>query len=89
MFVPVTTQSAADLAEAWNHTCGWSVVSALMCLEQAIAAAQVLGNQVNAQYWMVAGGRARARGPGVHSHALNDERIDPLIRRSVLLMLAR
>jgi putative ABC transport system permease protein len=91
VFVPVTTQSAADLAEAWNHT--YRLVGrrrADVSGEQAVAAAQVLGNQVNAQY--PDGGAspgARPRGAwGATAVPLNDERIDPLIRRSVLLMLA-
>ena len=91
VFVPVTTQSAADLAEAWNHT--YRLVArrrADVSGAQATAAAQVLGDQVNAQYpdggWRPG---ARSRGAwGATAVPLNDERIDPLIRRSVLLMLA-
>ena len=91
VFVPVTTQSAADLAEAWNHT--YRLVArrrADVSGAQATAATQVLGDQVNAQYpdggWRPG---ARSRGAwGATAVPLNDERIDPLIRRSVLLMLA-
>ena len=91
VFVPVTTQSAADLAEAWNHT--YRLVArrrADVSAEQAVAAVQVLGNQVNAQYpdgGARPGGRPREAW-GATAVALNDERVDPLIRRSVLLMLA-
>ncbi len=61
-----------------------------MSAEQAVAAVQVLGSQVNAQYPDVRGGMVadRARPWGATAVALNDERVDPLIRRSVLLMLA-
>ena len=92
VFVPVTTQSAADLAEAWNHTyrlvarrkCG------CVCANRRMLQHRCSADQVNAQFRMVAGGRERtsARSLGCHSRPLNDERIDPLIRRSVLLMLA-
>ena len=51
VFVPVTTQSAADLAEAWNHT--YRLVArrrADVSARAGDAAVQVLGDQVNAQY---------------------------------------
>jgi putative ABC transport system permease protein len=90
VFVPVTTQSAADLAEAWNHT--YFLVArrkADVSLDQAQAAAQVLGDQVNAQYRPRAGNIDTARDVWTATAVpLNDERIDPLVRRSVLLMLA-
>ncbi len=90
VFVPVTTQSAADLGEAWNHT--YRLVArrkADVSVDQARAAVQVLGSQVDERY------RSRAghvdTGKNIWSATavdLNDERVDPLIRRSVLLMLA-
>ena len=68
VFVPVTTQSAADLAEAWNHT--YRLVArrrADVSGAQATAATQVLGDQVDAAvpgWWLEAGRPDRAE-PGV------------------------
>jgi putative ABC transport system permease protein len=92
IWVPVMTLPADNLAEAWNHSY-WLVArrKADVSADQAIAAVKVLGDQVNAQY--APGGwrkDAEQHAPpwGATAVALNDERIDPMIRRSVLIMLA-
>jgi putative ABC transport system permease protein len=92
IWVPVMTLPAQNLAEAWNHSY-WLVGrrKADVPADQAIAAVKVLGEQVNAQY--TPGGwrkDADQHSPpwGATAVVLNDERIDPLIRRSVLIMLA-
>jgi putative ABC transport system permease protein len=90
VFVPVTTQPEVELTEAWNHT--YRLVArrrANVSVEQAQAAVQVLGRQVDAQYRSPAGHIDTGRNFWSASAVeLNDERVDPLIRRSVLLMLA-
>jgi putative ABC transport system permease protein len=90
IWVPVMTRSAADLGEIWNHT--YSVVArrkAEVTPEQAEAASRLLGAEVSAHFETL-----RAK-PGVSRPAwsatavpLDDERVDPIIRRSMLLMLA-
>ena len=85
VWVPVMTRSADDLGEAWNHS--YSVVARLkpgVTPDQADAAVRVLGAQIDAQFRPPGGGGAWSA-TGV---PLNDERVDPLVRRSVLLMLA-
>src|SRR4249919_1315198 len=90
LFVPVTTQSASDLGERWNHT--YRLIArrkAGVSLEQAQAAVKVLGGQVDARFRPRGGQIERALDVwSAGAIPLDDERIDPLIRRSVLLMLA-
>ena len=90
LFVPVTTQSASDLGEGWNHT--YRLIArrkAGVSLEQAQAAVKVLGGQVDARFRPRGGQIERALDVwSAGAIPLDDERIDPLIRRSVLLMLA-
>jgi putative ABC transport system permease protein len=84
MFVPVTTLSAADLGEKWNHT--FTVVArrkGSVSAGQAIAAAGMLGDLVNAEIPDGGPGGGTWSATAVQ---LNDERVDPLIRRSILLL---
>jgi putative ABC transport system permease protein len=87
LFVPVTTQPAADLEEKWNHTY-WVVArrQADVTVEQAEAAARVLGGVVSRQIGEPSGEQRSEW--GAMTVSLNDERVDPLIRRSILLLLA-
>jgi predicted permease len=86
IWVPVTTLSPDELGEAWNHS--YSVVARRkegVSLEQADAAVRVLGRQIDTRFAMPGGSGLPW---GATAVALNDERIAPLIRRSVLLLLA-
>jgi putative ABC transport system permease protein len=87
LFVPVTTQAAADLDEKWNHTY-WVVARRRpdVTVEQAEAAARVLGGVVSREIGEPSG--KQRLDWGATAVSLNDERVDPLIRRSVLLLLA-
>jgi putative ABC transport system permease protein len=87
LFVPVTTQPAADLEEKWNHTY-WVVArrQADVTVEQAEAAARVLGGVVSREIGEPSGEQRSEW--GAMTVSLNDERVDPLIRRSILLLLA-
>jgi putative ABC transport system permease protein len=87
LFVPVTTQPAADLEEKWNHTY-WVVArrQADVTVEQAEAAARVLGGVVSREIGEPSGEQRSEW--GAMAVSLNDERVDPLIRRSILLLLA-
>lgn len=91
LLVPVTTQSSNALGEAWNHS--YRLVARLqpnVTPDQAIAAVRLLGDEVNAKYPSPGSrpdaGKAES-GMSATAALMNDERIDPLIRRSVLLML--
>lgn len=86
IWVPITTLSAADLGEAWNHS--YAVVARRkpdVSLNQAVAAVQVLGSQIDASFPSPGGSGLPW---GATAVGLNDERVDPLIRRSVLILLA-
>jgi putative ABC transport system permease protein len=89
VLVPVTTLSAADLGEAWNHS--YRQVARRkpdVTPAQAAAAVTLLGAQVHAQYPTPPGSVARAGDVwSALAVPLNDERVNPLIRRSVLMML--
>ena len=87
LFVPITTQPAADLEEKWNHTY-WVVArrQADVTVEQAEAAARVLGGVVSREIGEPSGEQRSEW--GAMAVSLNDERVDPLIRRSILLLLA-
>jgi putative ABC transport system permease protein len=85
VWVPVMTQPAADIEEVWSHS--YNVVARLkpgVSADQAQAAARVLGAQINAEYRDPFGSSVW----GATALPLDDERVDPLIRRSVLLLLA-
>jgi putative ABC transport system permease protein len=92
IFVPVTTLSAGDLGEAWNHS--YRVVArrkADVSVDQMVAAVKVLGDRVDAHYrpggWKPGADDVKERWSAT-AVPLDDERVDPLMRRSVLLMLA-
>jgi putative ABC transport system permease protein len=89
ILVPVTTLSAKDLGEAFNHSY-WMVArrKADVSLEQAGIAVRLLGERIHQQYPGGSGPRPGHVSWSAMSVPLNDERIDPLIRRSALLMLA-
>jgi putative ABC transport system permease protein len=88
VWVPVTTLSAANLGEAYDHSY-WMVARRRdeVGVEQAQAAVRLLGERIAQQY---SGGFAQAKlnAWGAAAAPLDDERVDPLIRRSALLMLA-
>ena len=86
LWVPVMTLSAGELGEAWNHS--YTVVArrnADVSLQQAEAEVSTLGGRVHAAF--PDPGRHGVDW-GAHVVALDDERVDPLIRRSILLLLA-
>ncbi len=90
IWVPVMTRAAADLGEIWNHS--YSVVGRRnrdVTVEQAEAASRVLGSEVSTYF------DAPKATPGERQALwtatavpLDDERVDPLLRRSMLIMLA-
>ncbi|HET7220954.1 MAG TPA: ABC transporter permease [Vicinamibacterales bacterium] len=88
IWVPLMTKTAGDLGEAYNHSY-WLVARrrADVSVDQARAAVQLLGAQVNERY---APGGMNAGRPawGATAVPLDDERVDPIVRRSLLLMLA-
>ncbi len=86
LWVPVTTLPAADLEEKWNHS--YYVVArrrAEISPAQAQADVKLLGDLVHAQ---VGSPGDRPEAPwSATAVPLNEERVDPLIRRSILLLL--
>jgi putative ABC transport system permease protein len=86
VWVPVTTLSAADLEEKWNHS--YYVVARRkddVTPAQAVADVELVGDLVHTQIGYPGG---KAGMPWSATAApLDDERTDPLIRRSILLML--
>jgi putative ABC transport system permease protein len=89
VLVPVMTQSADTLGEAWNHS--YRQVARLkagVTPTQAEAAVKLLGAQVHAAYAAPPGHVNKvAESWSATAVPLNDERVDPLIRQSVLMML--
>jgi putative ABC transport system permease protein len=86
LWVPVTTLSAADLEEKWNHS--YYVVArrkAEIAPAQAEADVRVLGDLIHAQIG-APGDRPEAPWSAT-AVPLNEERVDPLIRRSIVLLL--
>jgi putative ABC transport system permease protein len=86
VWVPLTTQPAEALAEKWNHS--YSVIGRVkpgVSLRQADAETRTLGAVVDQVFPDPMG---RPGGFGATAVPLNDERSDPLIRRSILLLLA-
>ena len=86
LWVPITTLSAGELGEKWNHS--YTVIArrkADVSPEQAVAATRVLGGVID----RAIGHPSNRSEPGWSATAvpLNEERVDPLIRRSVLLLL--
>jgi putative ABC transport system permease protein len=85
LWVPVTTQSAEALGEAWNHSYGLVARRrADVSPEAARSEVTLVGTQVDAQYPSPGGHGAW----GATAVPLDDERTDPMVRKSVLLMLA-
>ena len=89
LWVPITTLSAGDLGEAWNHS--YQVVArrkADTSVETAQAEATVLGQRIDEQIpdpFPGDGGPGKGLW-GATAVPLDDQRVDPLIRRSVLLL---
>jgi putative ABC transport system permease protein len=85
VWVPLTAQPPDVLAERWNHT--YSVVARRKA-DASVAAAQsavtVLGTMVANE---IPDPKGRRGGWGALAVPLNDDRVDPLIRRSLLLLL--
>jgi putative ABC transport system permease protein len=85
IWVPITTLSAGDLGEKWNHS--YTVVArrnADVSVAGAQAAVTVLGEMVAREIPDPGG---RGGNWGAAAVPLNDERTDPLLRRSLLLLL--
>ena len=87
IWVPLMTLPAADLGEKWNHS--YTVVArrkAEISVSQSQAATGVLGGVIDSEIGRPSG----EAGPAWSATAvpLDDERADPLIRRSILLLLA-
>jgi putative ABC transport system permease protein len=85
VWVPITTQPPDVLAEKWNHT--YSVVARRKA-ETSVAAAQsavtLLGDLVANE---IPDPKGRRGGWGALAVPLDDDRVDPLIRRSLVLLL--
>ncbi len=87
LWVPIMALSAGELGEAWNHS--YQVVGrrqAETSVEAAQAEVTVLGGRI---YEAIPdpGGGGPARGAwGATAVPLDDQRIDPLIRQSILLL---
>ena len=89
IWVPITTLSAGELGEAWNHS--YQVVArrkADTSVEAAQAEVTVLGRRI---YEQIPDPFPGDGGPGkgvwgATAVPLDDQRIDPLIRRSILLL---
>ncbi len=88
LWVPLTTQSAGDLEERWNHT--YYVVArrkADIAAGQAVEDARLVGDLVHAQIGSPSGVPGSGAPWSATAVPLDDERVDPLIRRSILLLL--
>ena len=86
LWVPVTTLSSAALEEKWNHS--YYVVARRkdgVTPAQAVADVQVIGDLVHTQIGYPEGMAGTAW--SATAVPLDEERTDPLIRRSILLML--
>jgi len=87
IWVPVMTRSAEDLGEIWNHS--YSVVARRhrdVPIEQADAASRVLGSEVST-YFDLPTAKPGDVAWTATAVELDDERVDPLLRRSMLIML--
>ena len=89
LWVPITTLSAGDLGEAWNHS--YQVVArrkADASVETVQAEAMAIGRRINELLpdpFPGDGGPGKGLW-GATAVPLDDQRVDPLIRRSVLLL---
>ena len=85
VWVPVSSIPASELAERWSHR--FHVVARLkraLEAEEARAAVEVLGTVIDAQHR----GPAGAAPWGATAIPLEDERVDPIVKQSVLILLA-
>ena len=85
VWIPVTTIPASDLDEAFSHS--YRVVARRapnVSITEAQAEVRLLGERIDQQY---ADNLTTARW-GAVAISLNDQRVDPLVRRSILLLLA-
>lgn len=86
VWAPLTALPADVLAEAWNHA--YTVVGRRrpdISVAQARAATNTLGSLIQQEFSDPLDASARWSATAV---PLDDERVDPLIRRSILLLLA-
>ena len=84
IWVPITTLSAGDLGEKWNHS--YTVVArrkAGTAVSSAQAAVTLLGEMIATEIPDTMG----RSGWGALAVPLDDDRTDPLMRRSLLLLL--
>jgi putative ABC transport system permease protein len=85
LWIPVTTVPADDLLEPLSHS--YRVVArraGAISVTEAQAEVRILGERIDSYY---ADSLASARW-GATAVSVDDERIDPLVRRSILLLLA-
>ena len=84
IWVPITTLSAADLGEPFDHS--YDVVARRrtdVSAAQADSAVRVIGAAVDARF-----GDPRRGTWSATAVSLDERRLDPIVRRSILLMLA-
>lgn len=87
VFVPVTTRSAEDLAEAWSLE--YSQVARLkpgVTIGRARAETRVLGSRVYASTPMKEAAGTGGYTWSADARSLNDTRVAPVLRRSLLLL---
>jgi predicted permease len=84
IFVPITTRSAGDLKEAQSHEF-WLVARRRsgVTLEQAESEMRALGQRIDEAF---PDGNASARHWGAKGRPLDDARVTPLIKRSLLIL---
>jgi putative ABC transport system permease protein len=85
LWVPLTTQPADVLGEKWNHS--YTVVGRrrpLISAQQAEAETRTIGAAVDAA---IPDPVAAAVHWSATAVSLNDQRVDPLVRRSIMLLL--
>jgi putative ABC transport system permease protein len=88
IWVPVTTQSAEALEERWNHS--YYLVArrkAGVTAAQAVEDARLVGDLVHEQIGDPSGAPGSSAPWSATAVPLDDERVDPILRRSVLLLL--
>ncbi len=83
VWIPAHTLDADELGERWNHS--WDVIARLkrgVSVEQAKRAAVALGQQVDAAH------PGHFKGWGAIARTLNEVRVDPVVRKSILVLFA-
>jgi putative ABC transport system permease protein len=88
IWVPVTTQSAEALEERWNHS--YYIVArrkADVTVAQAVEDVRLVGDLVHAQIGEPSGAPGSGAPWSATAVPLDDERVDPIVRRSMLLLL--